>query len=244
MIRRPNVEYDDAKHVYTLNGEKLFGVSSVAKIGEDAWGPASWWGWKVGYEGAIEVFYSDYKWETEDLKPETMREELKARKLTPNHKRDKAAKRGTAIHDALEVLAQKGEVPILEQFPEEEQGYVKGLCSWYLDYKPEFVATEVQVVSEEYGFAGRYDVRCKIGDELALVDLKTSKRVYPLSHFVQLAGYELASVEMGYPPTDAQYVLRVDKDGSYEFVRSVCYGQDFLDYLAASKAIKRIKGKL
>lgn len=251
MIRRPDVIYDDAKHTYELNGKKLLGVSSIAKVGEDSWGPASWWGWRVGYEGALEILDPvphDHQWSAEDL-----RAELKRQKKTPNHVRDKAAKRGTAIHDALEHLAQKNEVPILEQFPKEEQGYVQGLCRWYLDYRPSFVATEVQVVSEKHGFAGRYDIRARFSKDgpatipkcgaLCLIDLKTSKRVYE-SHFAQLAGYEIASVEMGYPATDAQYVLRVDRDGSYEFVRSPAIVDDFLARLQLAKSMNRLKERV
>lgn len=239
-INRPDLKYDDKRHAYTLDGEKLLGVSTVAKIGEDnIWGVASAWAFRIGYEGAVDVFNEANEWfpHTKD----GMREELKQRRKTPWHNRDKAAKRGTAIHDALEHLAQKGEVPILEQFPKAEQGYVQALCRWYVDYRPEFVATEVQVVSEKHGFAGRYDVRAYLDEKLTLIDLKTSKRVYPTSHFVQLAGYELASQEMGYDPTDAQYILRVDKGGSYEMVRSIAILDDFLACLATAKAIERIK---
>lgn len=254
MIRRPPVEYNDKKHTYMLNGEKLAGVSSIAKIGDlDVWGVASAWAFRIGYEGAFDVVANEsgciqlLHGQTIDTKDE-LRELLKAKKLTPWSKTKKAQQRGTAIHDALEALAQKGEVPSLEDFPAAEHGYVQALCRWYLDYQPEFVATEVQVVSEKHKFAGRYDLRCKLvdprenlADKLCLIDLKTSKRVYPTTHFPQLAGYELASREMGFPSTDAQYVLNVREDGSYDLVRSKATTEDFLAYLAAFRAIQRIK---
>lgn len=245
-IQRPDVHFDEKTHTYTLDGKRLLGVSSISKLGEDSFGPASWWGWKVGYEGALEVATNWRDQREDELTPELLRDVLKSLKKTPNHVRDSAAKRGTAIHDALETLAQTGVVPTLEQYPEHEQGYVKALCSWYVDYRPQFVATEVQVVSEEHGFAGRYDIRCRLyheahpSGELALVDLKTSKRVYT-SHEVQLAGYELASVEMGFAPSDAQYVLRVDQDGSYEFARSHATVLDFLARVNLAKQIKAHK---
>ena len=78
---------------------------------------------------------------------------------------------------------------------------------------------------------------------LCLVDLKTSKDVYPEQHFPQLAGYELASVEMGFPPTDAQFVLNTKADGTYKFVRSTATADDFLNYLAAYRSIKRLSKK-
>jgi hypothetical protein len=244
-VRRPNVVFNEKSHTYTLDGKRLLGVSSVAKIGEqDTWGVASAWAWRIGYEGAVEVLKDCH--EIFPYTKEEMREELKRRRLTPWHKRDSAARRGTAIHDALEHLAQHEDVPVLENFPENERGYVRALCRWYVDYRPSFEATEVQVVSEKYGYAGRYDVRAigpwqipsmPFATELALIDLKTSKSVYPTSHFPQLAGYELASVEMGFQPTDAQYILRVGRDGEYEFVRSTATAEHFLAFLDAQRAI-------
>jgi hypothetical protein len=115
------------------------------------------------------------------------------------------------------------------------------------------VALEVQVASLEHGFAGRYDVRCMIDaarlglppglKRLCLVDLKTSKRIYPLTHYPQLAGYELASVEMGFPATDAQFVLNTHPDGTYSFEQSYATGEDFLAYLGAMRAIRRLQAE-
>ena len=167
MIERPNVIYDDERHTYTLDGEILLGVSTISKIGDDAWGPASWWGWRVGYEGALEVARENPLrnfGSTEEL-----REALKRRRLTPNAKRDKRGREGTWTHDALEALAQNGTISDLTKYPEKVRGHVRGLLRWYLDYRPEFVATEVQVVSVEHGFAGRYDLRAYV-DEALLPD--------------------------------------------------------------------------
>jgi hypothetical protein len=199
-----------------------------------------------------------------------LRNALKARGQTPWTTRDKAADRGTWVHDILEQLAQEDEVPTakdIESYSEEIRGHVRAVIAWYLDYRPTFVATEVQVTSAEHGFAGRYDIRCmvpvhKLRDHLdcgrlrdldeidggpdfvsalCLVDLKTSKDVYPEQHFPQLSGYELASVEMGFPPTDAQFVLQTRPDGTYQFKRSWSVPEDFLAYLGALKAIRRIQ---
>jgi hypothetical protein len=247
-IRRPPVIYDDKKHTYHLEGVKLDGVSTISKVGDDeVWGVASAWAFRIGYEGAVEVYNDTGEWFP--WKPDEMREKLKQLRKTPWHKTTESQDRGTNIHDALEHLAQHSEVPILDQYPEEQRGYIQALCRWYIDYRPSFEATEVQVVSTKHKFAGRYDLRAIIternpeGDEprLVLIDLKTSKRVYPTTQFAQLAGYELASVEMGFPRTDAQYVLNCKADGDYLFERSCATADDFLAYLAAHRAIQRIK---
>lgn len=264
MINRPDLEYNDKKHEYRLNGEKLLGVSTVAKIGDtDIWGVASAWAFRIGYEGAHELLLPSLDNEAHHPTADELREELKQARKTPWHKTDDSKDRGNAIHSALEKLAQEGVVPVLTDYPESQRGYIQALCKWYLDYRPSFEATEVQVVSEKHLFAGRYDIRAsipaamllkheKITQEeseagppawLTLDDLKTGKYVYPTTQFPQLAGYELAGVEMGYTPTDAQYILNVHDDGSYDFERSTATAEHFLAYLAAQRAILDIKAK-
>lgn len=275
VVNRPATNFDGASHTYHLakDSSRLWGISSVAKMGEaeDSFSTGSAWGFRIGYEGAHEILHVDGRvFKT----PDELREELKARGLTPWGTRDRAAARGNWAHDILEKLATDGSTPdvsMLEGVDDEYRGHGRAILQWFLDYRPRFEATEVQVTSETHGFAGRYDIRCKIParrllpaarhwlppghdvlrfiewaaeqglDVLCLVDLKTSKGIYPTSHFVQLEGYELAGTEMGFPPTDARIVLNTHPDGTYNV--GVGYGtpEMFLGYLAAYKAMKAIK---
>jgi len=141
-IARAPVTFDGASHSYYLDGEKLAGVSTVAKIGDqDAWGIASAWGFRIGYEGAYEIRNLN-----QFEHPDELRAALQKRGLTPWGKRDAAGDRGTWVHDVLEGLATSGTVD-LSGFSEESLGHAKAVCQWYVDYRPEFVATEVQLVS-------------------------------------------------------------------------------------------------
>lgn len=272
-IIRPDTKFDAASHTYTLDGEELMGVSTVAKIGgaESTWGVASAWGFRLGYEGAWALMEGE-----DGLRPATpdaLRGALKDHGLTPWSTRDRAADRGTWVHDLLEQLGQEGESPtadLLAGISDEYRGHAKALLAWYLDYRPSFEAVEVQVTSVRYGFGGRYDIRCRIeirrlleipdlpepvaehlremqrrGEDVALclVDEKTSKDVYPLTHLPQLEGYEGASVEMGFPATDVRLVLNTHPDGTYRFVASWSTYEDFLAYLGALKAIRRVEAE-
>lgn len=253
MIDRPDIGYDDAAHAYTIDGEPVPGVSTVAKIASNP-APLIKWAYRIGRDGASDTLREMAKdgrlrvskwpgWSLLDA-------EMERAGRTPWATRQEAADRGNAIHDALERLAQDGTPPDLSDYSGEARGHARGLIRWFLDVRPEFEATEVAVGSREHGFAGRYDIRARVHPskldgfpggppEAAvrlLVDLKTSKRVYPTEHFPQLDGYELASCEMGYAPTDAQYVLRTSKDGTYEFVRSWAPPGCFLGFLAAYRA--------
>jgi hypothetical protein len=265
VINRPETSFDGPAHVYTDGeGQRLYGVSSVAKIGEaeDSFSIGSAWGFRVGYEGAWELATAD----DDDLwnhcaTAGDLRAALQVRGLTPWANRDKAAARGNWAHDLLEALANTSRVTadVFNGMDAEHQGHGRAILQWYLDYRPSFVATEVQVTSVQHGFAGRYDIRCRITDQalrkhgivvpdlhgpliaLGLVDLKTSKRIYPTSHFVQLEGYEMASVEMGFPPTHFRAVLNTHADGTYDFELGYARGEDFLAYLGALRSIRWIK---
>lgn len=273
MIERPTVDFDAAAHKYRLEtGEELAGVSSVAKIGgaEDSFSIGSAWGFRIGYEGAFDVFQGDVIPTTKD----SLREDLKRAGLTPWSKRDKAADRGTWVHDVLESLGQSGEVSDINTFPREVRGHVQSLYRAYLALRPEFVALEVQIVSSRYGFAGRYDLRVLVEAArilpcidplrtdpqaerirelaaagkraLGLWDLKTSKGIYPTTHFPQLEGYEGAGVEMGFPETDFRAVLNTNEDGTFDPTENLAVSwatyEDFVGLLEAFRAIKRIKG--
>jgi hypothetical protein len=240
-------------------------------------GGLSWWGQEVGVEGVLKLWrrkllrssFGDgilaintsegYQAATVDGVVDL----LKKQKLTINHTLGKAAKRGTAVHDALEVWARTGERPIPKMYPLEEAGYIIGLVAFLQDVpSAEPVACEVMVGSLEHGFAGRYDIRFKTTEEHAVVvhrtpvkgpqyavlkpglylgDLKTSKDVYPKSHWRQLEAYEGASVECGYEPTDGRGVLLVGADGTYRFVRSKATFQDFLVVLDVYRSDEGLK---
>ena len=65
-----------------------------------------------------------------------------------------------------------------------------GFCRW-LDTKKGkvcFVETELQMVSDKYGYGGTCDAMCYIDGKLWLVDYKTSNNVYD-SHYIQVAAY-------------------------------------------------------
>lgn len=188
---------------------------------------------------------------------------LTEEKLTVNHQLTKAGDRGTNVHSALEDWATSGGefFPTPAEFPDEERPYVEALLQWIdaLDGAYSIVATERMVGSVEYGFAGRFDLILNLLEPRQFVrkhykrkdsvkfplkkghyriDLKTSSGVYR-SHRLQLAGYEVASIESGYPPVDGGLILRVDKEGFYEFVPSEASGEDFL---AVKQAYDRLEG--
>jgi hypothetical protein len=305
VIDRPEVDFDAIAHAYRLEGEDVLGVSTIAKMGgaDEAWGIASAWGFRVGHEGAhllasehgalspftVTIMGKNGPERIEVNDSDSLRQAMIGRGLSPWAKKDKAAERGSWVHDMLEELGQDGAVPNMRAFAErhgeEAAGHARSVLAWFLWLRPKFVALEVQVASRRHSFAGRYDVRlladarkvlmCIDPDRtdpqaervrelarrgemaLGLVDLKTSKGVYPTSHFAQLEGYEGGGGEMGYPATDFRAVLNTNADGTFDpapfrlneygdeklgdFAVSWATYDDFVAYAGALRAIRRIQ---
>lgn len=186
---------------------------------------------------------------------------MKIEGLRTNDVKESASDRGQNVHNALEDWAKTGKLPRAHEFPPEEQGYVEGIVKFLEDADPTPVRTEVMVGSVVYGFAGRYDLEIELTETRKvrltpkqkwqevppgyyLIDCKSAKDVYPDTNFRQLGGYEGARLECGYPPTDAQYVLNVNGEGSYQFRKSTAKYGDFLDVLAVFRGNKNLAKKV
>ena len=242
-------------------------VPSVTKVLDvlDKSGALTWWGMRVGIQGVIELWNRLFMGaDPSHYTLEHLERLIVEQKLSTNHVKDKAADRGTNIHKAFEAWAVDPSFrPDPNVYPENEQGYVFGLNEFF-DHLDEVadIQAEVMVGSVEYGFAGRYDCRLtmpygatmvvktypkrkpKVEEIPAgkyLLDLKTSKGVYD-SHALQLAAYELASVECGYGPTDYRAVVHVTEDGRYELVRTYATADDFLNILVAYQTMQGARG--
>lgn len=236
----PEVVYQEGPpRLYTVDGVVVPSVTQVLGCLDKPALP--WWGMTIGVEGVCTLAQNGVDLDWAD--PKSIVSELTAHKITVNHQRDKAASRGKDVHDALEAYMTDGVVPSLAAFPESERGYVQALAKWLWEIKPEFVRAEVIVGSARYGYAGRYDLLCRIGDdELVRCDLKTGRKIYEPAH-LQLAAYEEAAIECGEDPSDAQYILRVGADANYEFVRSRATFEDFRAVLECYQALRRVKAK-
>ena len=252
----PNVvvDYDDAKHEYKINGEK---VPSVTKILDETMPkPAlAWWSFRIGIAGIIRAIADSqvttgqlmaWAWEpiispakfTEhpevhvDQRGKAKHEAEKlmmAMKHHPNAIKEEKGSIGTSIHVAAEKLAMTGSVPTIEDFPEDDRGYVQALARWYMAAEPEFEHIEVIAASPTFKYAGRFDGIAKLKGTpgRSMLDYKTSGGVYD-SFDVQLSGYDLAWLEMGNEPLQGHFIIHLRPDGTYEQVPVTIDHADFL----------------
>lgn len=139
--------------------------------------------------------------------------------------RNKSASTGTSVHATLEALAQ-GSVPDLEDFPEGERKLVSAVSSWWLDEQPRVERTEFVVAHPDLNYAGRCDLVCWIGDDLWIIDLKTSKSIGSAKHpkvayHAQLGLYLLAMSACGMERPTRAGILHVTREGEYRLLESM-----------------------
>jgi hypothetical protein len=112
-----------------------------------------------------------------------------------------AVTRGLDLHTLLEHYATQGAVPNPADHPPEHRPYIRSLVRWLLTADArgfEVEAVEQLVAHPKLGYAGRYDLRARLGGLSHLIDLKTNRhgRVWSDHHYQPVA-YAHAAVECG-----------------------------------------------
>lgn len=129
---------------------------------------------------------------------------------------DYARRRGTAVHEELEMLDLTGD---LEWTPETAP-YIQAYLEWCTVFRPTWTAVEKPVFCEELRYAGTLDRMGLLnGTERAIVDLKTSQDTKEalVSVCVQTAAYTLALSETDEGARPRRYGLFLRKNGTWRF---------------------------
>lgn len=115
--------------------------------------------------------------------------------------RDEAGNRGSVVHNATEILDGGGTLQLMN--PEGEPQYKLlewSMISRYADFRHRFpaeiYAVELKMASKKLGYGGTLDRVMRIDGKLYLIDIKTSKEVWP-NHWLQVASYERLLIETG-----------------------------------------------
>lgn len=182
--------------------------------------------------------------------------DLKAAKLDHYAQTQRGADRGLDLHTVLEDWIERQTIPNPEKHRPAHRGYMRALVQWLAMWRPTFYESEMIVGSARHGFAGRRDTVAVVDvanlparvvshprfpdaardGGLILMDLKTTKDIYPETQYPQLAAYELAGVECGAKPTVAQAIVQIGADGKYKVGWSNATAEDFLALLGAYKS--------
>ena len=141
-------------------------------------------------------------------------------KREPLRSLNRAADRGTDVHAIADHYAKTGEIGEITA----HNGYVEAMRRFFADHQPLPVLAECTVFGEA-GFAGSFDMVCRLpalGDQLVILDYKTSKAIYN-DTAAQLAAYANAEQYIDerdilhpMPKVDTGVVVRFGADGEYE----------------------------
>jgi len=116
-----------------------------------------------------------------------------------------AGNRGSKVHNGIESLLLGNKVEMDSQLPNnegqleditlEEYESLMSWVDWHKETNPDTISIETTVFNDEYNYAGTVDYVCKIGDQIWIIDWKTSNDIWP-SYEIQLSAYKHA---MDYP---------------------------------------------
>lgn len=242
------IAHNDKPRWCEINGERVPSVTTALGILDK---PAlKFWAQNQTIEGVVKL-YSELEGEVPARTFGELKGALSTRNLCFYQKTSAAADAGTALHLVTQEWAEDGKLPVLEDHEARIRPHIRAFAKFLMDFEPEFVESETIVGSATHGFAGRLDSKARFhGKEakarnllgLVLGDYKSGRAVHPLSMFRQLEGYEGASVECGFDPTDHRCVIRLGADGEYEVAESCATYDQFLNCLAVhrdNKAIER-----
>lgn len=176
----------DTVHVtYLLKSGKIVpGASTIAGVDKPV-GPLMAWAHKLGLQGI------SYRQSVDD-----------------------AANAGTIGHFLIECHLKGNQADLSDFTPEAiskgEMVFGKFLGHWDQEHL-ECVASEVQLVSEMYGYGGTLDIMARDRQgRLTLIDIKSSKGIYE-SMLFQLAGYEHLWCENNEEQVDRRAIFRNGK---------------------------------
>ena len=108
----------------------------------------------------------------------------------------KAAGEGTQVHNAINDLLNKKQIEWIDEFGKVKYQLdvwkmILKFSEFWNKFKPELVATEYHLFSDEHEYAGTADIICRLNGVLWLIDVKTSKSLHRTND-LQLAAYATA----------------------------------------------------
>lgn len=182
-------KFDAVKHIHTLNGKPLHGVTSVLKYWGDP-NPLLNWGVKTAVDHIETCYKAQGLIGLDDGKFGVILDE--ARKAH-NQKRDKAGDKGTEVHSWLETAIY--DIMNGNSFDGERPKVVDDVLDWAESEGIKFLASEMNVWSEKYWFGGIADGVIEKDGKKYILDFKTSGTVQT-KYFYQMGAYSLAVKEM------------------------------------------------
>lgn len=254
---RPEIRFDADSHTYEVlvDGEWQTDFPSVTTVVKATvpvpFSAGAWYGYKMGAQAAFMAHpLKEIVREGADLDWDEWYDRCKGYE-NPNSVLTKAGDRGTLVHQAIEQYGLTGTAPDPQDFEPEDRKRIQGVASWLLEHEPEFHVQEVRTANVEFRYVGTFDALVTFGagphkGKVALLDWKTSKRVYPDQHFPQLAAYVAAEAEAGYPDGKPEFaaIVHIPESGRVKLHESHDTFEDFEVLLAQYRSAKAREARI
>jgi hypothetical protein len=184
-----NFTFDKEKHAYKLDGKRLTGVTTILGVINK---PAL-----IQWAANQAIDFVQKHGETKQGFTTIAKDDLQTARKAHAMKRDKAADKGTAVHEAIEQIVldwikDHNGTPQALEVPDRR---VQTFIEWAINNDITFKASEVKVYSEKHWYAGTFDLLYERDGRTYIGDIKTSNYIY-WTHLLQMAGYDIAISEM------------------------------------------------
>lgn len=222
----PNFTFDPKEHVYTLDGKKMTGITTILGVLNK---PAL-----VGWAANMAVDYAIENARGVELLEEgenkgkkrwfILDETLKEARTAYARKRDDAATKGTDTHALVESWINEqitGNVADIDYTP------IRSFQEWAKQENVRFLATELQVYSRELWVAGTMDFLFEKDGKKYIGDLKTYKKLWDRVPMFQCSGYAKLYEELNPTEKIAGYVVfNIPKERAHDPEQDVRWSFD------------------
>lgn len=128
---------------------------------------------------------------------------------------NKAAARGTAVHNAIENYVKFG----IEDIPPEHAGYFEGFLKWVKEHDVKPYGNEIRLYHKSLMYAGTADMTASVDGMDTLIDFKTSASVQTMLCGVQLEAYDRAvQSHTGGKGFERKAIVHLKRDGTYKMI--------------------------
>lgn len=171
--------FDDRRHRYTLDGQRIPSVTTILGVVDKPGLPY----WAAGLVARDAIEHND-AWAARIRAGDNPENIIRDLKRTPWKERDKAARRGTRIHQVMEAAAHGDPTDCPQDLLPMAQQAIDLLDRENI----QALETEARGYNKTLWYAGTIDLIATIRDETWLLDWKSSRSIHE-THVMQIAAY-------------------------------------------------------
>lgn len=254
--------FDEKKHVYKLNGIRMYGITSV--LGVIAKPMLIQWS---ANQTAEFIRANCPKTKVKNMDVYLVNNKmLDEAKIAHRKKKESAGDIGKIVHklaedfanDNLGLQLEEGSTFNTRSLPNSEhlkselgtEATTKEIMvvtmfthflSWALKNKVKFISAERKLYSKTHWIAGTVDAIVEIDGKRYVMDIKTYSGIYDRTPFLQMAGYALMLEELG-EKIDGTIIVRLGKDGTFDVHKNINLAQEKVGFLSALTLFKTLEG--